>query len=105
MPIHPRERAANKRTILGMLETTPATVARHLELAQPAEPLLSELDFDWHPEPLSRAIGTRRSYRWSVLVAAAVLGGLALVAVQVLVTIPQQRADVRRVEYRDALDA
>jgi len=104
MPIHPRERAANKRTILGMLETTPATVARHMEPSGPAEPL-SDLDFDWHPQPLSRAIGTRRSFRWSILVAAAVLGGLALVAVQVLVTVPQQRADARRIEYHAALDA
>jgi len=33
------------------------------------------------------------------------LGALALVAVQILVTVPQQKADARRVVYREALDA
>lgn len=104
MAIHPRQRNHNKRTIIGMLETTPATVAREIRPSLPAEPV-PDLDFDWRPQPLDRAIGTRRSFRWSILMAAAVLSGLALVAVQVLVTVPQQRADARRIEYRAALDA
>jgi hypothetical protein len=104
MPITPRERDANRRSILDMLETTPATVARPTAPAEPAEPL-PDLDFDWRPRPLDRAVGARRSFRWSILVAAAGLGILALVAVQVLVTVPQQKADARRVVYREALSA
>lgn len=104
MAIPPRERNANKKTILNMLETTPASVAQLRGPSQPNEPL-SDLDFDWRPRPLDRAVGTRRSFRWSILIAAAVLGGLALVAVQLLITVPQKKADARRVEYHSALDA
>ncbi len=104
MPITPRERDANKRTILDMLETTPATLARPQREADPADQI-PDIDFDWRPRPLDRAVATRRSFRWSILVAAAVLGGLALVAVQVLITVPQGKADARRVEYRAAIDA
>ncbi|MEK7252692.1 MAG: hypothetical protein AAB198_05530 [Actinomycetota bacterium] len=104
MAIPPRERDANKRTILNMLETTPASVARLRGPSEPNEPL-SDLDFDWRPRPLDRTVATRRSFRWSILIAAAVLGGLALVAVQVLITVPQKKADTRRVEYQAALDA
>lgn len=103
MAIHPRDRDANKRSILALLETTPATVARHAEPSLPAEPV-PDLDFDWQPRPLDRSLGNRRSFRWSILAAAAVLGGLALIAVQVLVTVPQRKADARRVEYRTAID-
>lgn len=87
-----------------MLETTPATAARPQAPAEMAEPL-PDIDFDWRPRPLDATVGARRSFRWSILVAAAVLGALALVAVQVLVTVPQHRADTRRAEYREALTA
>ena len=87
-----------------MLETTPATVARPQASGELAEPV-PDIDFDWQPRPLDRAVGGRRSFRWSILVAAGVLGALALVAVQILVTVPQQKADARRVVYREALDA
>ncbi|HAX81935.1 MAG TPA: hypothetical protein DCY40_05150 [Actinobacteria bacterium] len=87
-----------------MLETTPATVARPQAPAEMAEPV-PDIDFDWRPRPLDATVGARRSFRWSILVAAAVLGGVALVAVQILVTVPQQRADARRGEYREALTA
>src|SRR3990172_1407773 len=104
MPITPRERDANKRSILDMLETAPATVARPQASGEMAEPV-PDIDFDWQPRPLDRNVGGRRSFRWSILVAAGVLGALALVAVQILVTVPQQKADARRVVYREALDA
>lgn len=103
MAIPPRERDANKRTILNMLETTPAGVARPHGASEPSEPI-PDLDFDWQPHPLDRAVGTRRTFRWSILIAAAVLGAVALVAVQVLITVPQQKADARRLVYRAALD-
>lgn len=87
-----------------MLETTPASLARPHGPSEPSEPV-PDLDFDWRPQPLDRAVAARRTFRWSILVAAAVLGGLALVAVQVLITVPQKKADARRLEYRTALDA
>jgi hypothetical protein len=102
MPITPRDRDANKRSILDMLETTPATAARPQASREMAEPV-PDIDFDWQPRPLDRVVGGRRSFRWSILVAAGVLGALALVAVQILVTVPQQKADARRVVYREAI--
>lgn len=104
MPIPARERDANKRSILDMLETTPAAPARPADPAETAEPL-PDLDFDWQPRPLDRTVEGRRGFRWSILAVAATLGILATVAVQALVTVPQQRADARRVEYRAALNA
>lgn len=103
MPIPPNERDANRRTILEMLETTPAAAARPQPPAEAQEPI-PDIDFDWQPRPLDRTVVGRRSFRWPILAVAATLGVLALVAVQVLVTIPQARADGRRVEYRAALN-
>ena len=59
MPITPRERDANKRSILDMLETTPATVARPQARGEMAEPV-PDIDFDWQPRPLDRNVGGRR---------------------------------------------
>lgn len=102
MAIHPRERDANRRTIIDMLETTPTGAASSHGAAVPD--LLPDLDFDWRPQPMEKAVDARRTFRWSILFAAMALGVLALVGVQFLVTVPQQKADERRVEYRAALD-
>lgn len=103
MGIHPRQRDANRRTIIDMLETTPAAVAR-----PPATPVmgdpLPDLDFDWRPRPMEPAVSAPRTFRWSILGAAMVLGVIALLGVRVLVTVPQEKADVRRAEYQAALD-
>ena len=103
MTIDPYERDQNRRTIIGMLETTPATVARPSEPeASPETP--TDIDFDWRPQPLMRGFQIQRTWRWSIIVAAVVLGALALVGVQLLVTVPEEKADERRVEYAQALD-
>jgi len=49
------EREAHRRTILSMLETTPATVASPVAPGQPSEPI-PDLDFDWRPRPLDAAV-------------------------------------------------
>jgi len=93
-----REREAHRRTILSMLETTPATVARPVAPGQPSEPI-PDLDFDWRPHPLARTVTARRTYRWPIVVGAAAVGAAVLVAASYLLAIPPHRASLRQAEY------
>lgn len=104
MPIDRRRREQNRKTILSMLETTPATVARPYGPSAKAEEI-PDLDFDWRPRPMEKAIGARRSYRWSIILSAAALGAAALIGLQFLVKVPQEKADARRLEYATAIGA
>ena len=93
-----RERQAHRRTILSMLETTPATVARPLAPGQAAEPI-PDLDFDWRPHPLDRTVTSHRTYRWSIVVGAVVIGVGILVGARLLLAMPAHKASVRHDEY------
>lgn len=104
MPIDRRRREQNRRTILSMLETTPATVARPYGPASATDEI-PDLDFDWRPRPMEKAVGARRSYRWSIILSAAALGAAALIGLQFLVKVPQEKADARRLEYATAIGA
>ena len=98
-----REREANRRTILSMLETTPATVARATSLGEPLEPV-PDIDFDWRPHPLDRTVMARRTYRWPIVVGAVLAGAGLLLAARYAVIVPADRATIRQAEYTTATD-
>lgn len=98
-----RRRDANKRTIIDLLETTPATVPRRSEKS-PTDDLPAELDFDWRPQPLERVVQGNRSFRWPIIGAALVLAALAILAVQGLGTFSDTQANERLETYRTAVD-
>ncbi|MFH1105550.1 MAG: hypothetical protein V1757_11500 [Actinomycetota bacterium] len=102
--INQRERAAHRRTILSMLETTPATVARAPTGGQPAGPI-PDLDFDWRPHPLDRTVTARRTYRWPIVVGAVIVGLGVLAGVKFGLAVPAHNASLRQAEYRTAVDA
>jgi hypothetical protein len=80
-----------------MLEATPATVTRPYGDEDGADD-----DLSWLPTPVERT-PTQRPVRWSIVFAAIAMAAAALIGVQLLVTIPQERADSRRAEYEEAL--
>lgn len=100
MRVSRRDRAANRRTIIDMLETTPAKVARPVRRAT-GEDEISELDFDWRPQPLERVIASGRSFRWPIIGAALVLAAVAILAVRGLGTISESQAAERLAAYSD----
>jgi hypothetical protein len=99
-----RSRQAARRTIIDMLETTPAEVARP-HVPGPSEESIGDIDFDWRPQPLERVMDSGRSFRWPIIGAALVLAAIAIVAVRGLGTISDAQADERLTEYRGALDS
>jgi hypothetical protein len=97
-----RRREANRRSIIDMLETTPATVA---EPTAPSaiDERLGDLDFDWRPQPLERAVEGNRSFRWPIIGAALVLAALAIILVRGLGTFSDAQADERLATYHEAI--
>ena len=93
-----RKREANRRTIIDMLETTPAQVARPVKQSG-GEDMPSDLDFDWRPQPLERIVSSGRPFRWSIIGAAIVLAAVAIIAVRGLGTISDSQADERLAAY------
>lgn len=99
-----RRRLQNQRTILGMLETTPAEVTQETLALRTDEPP-PDIDFDWRPQPLARAVRSNRTYRWPVVTALVAIGVAAAVALVVASAIPQRRADDRLDAYRAELSS
>jgi hypothetical protein len=100
--VNRREREQHRRTILSMLETTPATVARPVAPGEAAEPI-PDIDFDWRPHPLDRTVSSRRTYRFPIVVGAVVAAVAILVAARFLVQVPADRATALQAEYVTAL--
>jgi len=98
-----RSRQANRRTIIDMLETTPAEVARPRP-QEPSEEVIGDLDFDWRPQPLERVVDSGRSFRWPIIGAALVLAAVAIVAVRGLGTISDAQANERLTAYRAEIE-
>lgn len=98
-----RRREANRRSIIDMLETTPATVAHPYAPRMMDESLGEDLDFDWRPRPLERAVDGNRSFRWPIIGAALVLAALAILLVQGLGTFSEAQANERLTAYRAAI--
>ena len=92
-----RQREANRRTIMDMLETTPAHAARPARRSKSDD--IGDLDFDWRPQPLERVVASGRSFRWPIIGAAIVLAAVAIVAVRGLGTISDSQADERLAAY------
>jgi len=92
-----RQREANRRTIIDMLKTTPAQVARPARRTKSDD--IGDLDFDWRPQPLERVVASGRSFRWPIIGAAIVLAAVAIVAVRGLGTISDSQADERLAAY------
>ena len=92
-----RQREANRRTIIDMLETTPAHAARPARRSKSDD--ISDLDFDWRPQPLERVVASGRSFRWPIIGAAIVLAAVAIIAVRGLGTISDSQADERLTAY------
>ena len=97
------EREADRRTILGMLETTPATAARPLGLGT-AEEEIPDLDFDWQPRPLGKIITSKREYRWPIVIGAVLIGAAVLFVARFLVFLPADEAEARLEAYSVAVD-
>ena len=102
MRVGRRRREANRRSIIDMLETTPARVAQPSSPAANDE-LAGDIDFDWRPRPLEKVVSGDRSFRWPIIGAALVLGALAIIAVRGLGTISDTQADERLADYRTEL--
>ncbi len=92
-----RQREANRRTIIDMLETTPAHAARPARRSKSDD--IGDLDFDWRPQPLERVVASGRSFRWPIIGAAIVLAAVAIIAVRGLGTISDSQADERLAAY------
>ena len=99
-----RQREANRKTIIDMLETTPAQVARPTKRSS-GDDTMSDLDFDWRPQPLGRVVSGDRSFRWPIIGAALVLAAIAIVAVRGLGTISDSQADERLAAYNAEVTA
>lgn len=97
-----RRREANRRSIIDMLDTRPATVARPAA-PSPAQDPLEDLDFDWRPQPLEKAVADDRSFRWPVIGAALVMAAAAIVLVRGLGTFSDAQANERLTLYRTAI--
>ncbi len=80
-----------------MVESPQATASKPF----PDEP--ADLDFDWHPTPVERT-GAGRILRWPIVLAAVAMAALALVGVQLLITVPESRAEERADVYAAALE-
>ena len=98
-----RQREANRRTIIDMLETTPAQAARPTRRSSNDD--ISDLDFDWRPRPLERLVTSGRSFRWPIIGAAIVLAAVAIIAVRGLGTISDSQADERLAAYNTEVGA
>ncbi len=99
MTDHPTPSAPAERTILGMLETTPATPPRPSERFTGFEALPAGFDLDWEPRPLARAIRTGRRFRWPFVTAWIVLGALLLGVVLLGFRFPDVHADSRSAQF------
>lgn len=102
MRVGRRRRKANRRSIIDMLETTPAQVA------SPSAPTagdddVGDIDFDWRPLPLEKVVSGDRSFRWPIIGAATVLAAVAILAVRGLGTISDAQAEERLVAYQSEL--
>lgn len=97
------EREAFRRTILGMLETTPATVARPGTAGVLEEPV-PDLDFDWRPTPLGKVVASKREYRWPIVIGAVLIGAAVLFVVRFFIFLPADQAEARLAAYAAAVD-
>lgn len=97
------EREAFRRTILGMLETTPATVARPGAAGTLEEPV-PDLDFDWRPTPLGKVVVAKREYRWPIVIGAVLIGAAVLFVVRFFIFLPADQAEARLAAYAAAVD-
>jgi hypothetical protein len=104
MRVGRRQREANRKTIIDMLETTPAQVASPARRSE-GEDTMTDLDFDWRPQPLGRVVSGDRSFRWPIIGAALVLAAIAIVAVRGLGTISDSQADERLAAYNTEVSA
>lgn len=79
-------------------ENTSETVGRMWESQDAGGPL-----DDWVPDAMSRAITSKRTFRWTSLILAIVAVALVAVALVLLPSITRSRANDRRQLYRDTL--
>jgi hypothetical protein len=91
---------AHRRSILDMLGTTPATVADRNAAPSADEPIESDLDFDWRPQPLERVVEGNRSFRWPIVLVALAMAVGAVVLVRGLGTFSDTQARERLTAYR-----
>ena len=97
------EREADRRTILGMLETTPATAARIGGPGTTEEPI-PDIDFDWQPRPLGRIVTSRRQYRWPIVIGAVLIGAAVLFVARFFILLPADEAEARLAAYSVAVE-
>jgi hypothetical protein len=86
-----------------MLETTPARVGAPAAPSFVDEPIPDE-DLGWEPGALPRAVRSRRTFRFSVILAVLALGTGAYFGIQFVLELPQAQAETRRADYRQALE-
>lgn len=86
-----------------MLETTAATPARPVTRSHDGEE--EDLDFDWRPEPLQRAVDSDRTFRWPIVIAALFIGVSAALVIRLFIAAPAESANARLEEYRTVATA
>jgi hypothetical protein len=97
-----RERPADRRSILDLLETTPARVAAPPPPTEADEPIPDE-DLEWVPRELPRAVRSRRNFRIPVVVIALALAAFAYAGIQASLGLPRAWAEERMDRYEQAL--
>lgn len=85
-----------------MLETRAATPAR---LPHRSTGVTEDLDFDWRPEPLERAVDSDRTFRWPIVIAALFIGVSAALIIRLFIAVPADTATARLEEYRQVATA
>jgi hypothetical protein len=86
-----------------MLETTATTPAR--PLARHDGEAGDELDFDWRPEPLMRAVDSDRAFRWPIVIASLFIGVAVALVIRLFIASPADSANARLEEYRTVATA
>jgi hypothetical protein len=85
-----------------MLETRAATPARP---PTRSTGVTEDLDFDWRPEPLERAVDSDRTFRWPIVIAALFIGVSAALIIRLFIAVPADTATARLEEYRQVATA
>lgn len=99
-----RDREQHRRTILSLLETKPATAARPFSPEVPPEGV-AELDFDWRPQPLARAVDSDRTFRWPIVLLFLLIGVSAALAIRLFIAVPTNLVAEHLASYRETVES
>lgn len=82
-----------------MLQTRAATPPRPENYGDDPD---EDLDFDWRPEPLQRAVDSDRTFRWPIVLGALFIGVSVALTLRLFVFVPTDSAGSRLDDFRTA---